>query len=337
MNKVARMTKRDRADLFAETAERRNLSEAVVEKDFWVCWTLKQLFTIDALRDRLLFKGGTSLSKINHAINRFSEDIDLAVDYVALGFTGDRDPRREGLSKTKRAAILAEMMIACQQYIGSEFLEVLRGRCEEILGNGEDWTLAVSEQDRNIVRFQYPSAAPMLDYIKPQVILELGTHAEFVPRGRFTVRAFAAEEFPAMFADPDVAVTSLLAKRTFWEKATILHAEFHRPAEKALPDRYSRHYYDLAMLAQSPVRGEALADLALLDQVVRHKETFYPSGWARYDLARVGSFRLVPTEERRAALERDYRSMSVMIFGQPPPFGEITEVLAALEQEINQK
>jgi hypothetical protein len=257
------------------------------------------------------------------------------VDYVALGFTGDRDPRREGLSKTKRAAILAEMMAACQQYIGSEFIEVLRVRCEEILGNGEDWTLAVSEQDRNVVRFQYPSAAPTLDYIKPQVILELGTHAEFVPRDRFTLRAFAAEEFPAMFADPDVAVTSLLAKRTFWEKATILHAEYHRPAEKALPDRYSRHYYDLAMLAQSPVRGDALADLALLDQVVRHKETFYPSGWARYDLARVGSLRLVPTEERRAALERDYRSMSVMIFGQPPPFGEITEVLAALEQEIN--
>lgn len=337
MNKVARMTKRDRADLFAETAERRDLSEAVVEKDFWVCWTLKQLFAIDALRNRLLFKGGTSLSKIYHAINRFSEDIDLAVDYVALGFTGERDPRREGLSKTKRAAILAEMMAACQQYIGSEFIEVLRVRYEEILGNGEDWTLAVSEQDSNVVRFQYPSAAPTLDYIKPQVILELGTHAEFVPRGRFTVRAFAAEEFPTLFAEPDVAVTSLLAKRTFWEKATILHAEFHRPAEKSLPDRYSRHYYDLAMLAQSPVRGDALADLALLDQVVRHKQAFYPSGWAKYDLAHVGSLHLVPTEERRAALERDYRSMSVMIFGNPPPFGEIIEVLAALEQEINQK
>jgi hypothetical protein len=91
------------------------------------------------------------------------------------------------------------------------------------------------------------------------------------------------------------------------------------------------------MLAQSPVRGEALADLALLDQVVRHKETFYPSGWARYDLARVGSLRLVPPEERRMALERDYRNMSVMIFGQPPPFGEIMEALAALEQELNQK
>jgi len=337
MDSVLQLTPEQRGELFIAAAQQSGIDMVVLEKDFWVCWTLKELFRLPTMGEHLIFKGGTSLSKINHAINRFSEDIDLAVDYVALGFTGDRDPRREGLSKTKRAAILAEMMAACQQYIGSEFIEVLRVRCEEILGNGEDWTLAVSEQDRNIVRFQYPSAAPTLDYIKPQVILELGTHAEFVPRDRFIVRAFAAEEFPALFAEPDVAVTSLLAKRTFWEKATILHAEFHRPAEKALPDRYSRHYYDLAMLAQSPVRGEALADLALLDQVVRHKETFYPSGWARYDLARIGSLRLVPPDERRAALERDYRSMSVMIFGQPPPFGKIIEVLAALEQEINQK
>ena len=188
-------------------------------------------------------------------------------------------------------------MFACQQYIGSEFIVVLRGRCEDILGNGEDWTLAVSEQDAHVVRFLYPSAAPTLDYINPQVILEPGTHAEYVPRDRFIVRAFAADEFPALFDEPDVAVTSLLAKRTFWEKATILHAEFYRPAEMAVPDRYSRHYHDLAMLAQSPVRSEALADLALLDQVVRHKETFYPSGWVRFDLARVGSLRLAPTEE----------------------------------------
>ena len=276
MNKVARMTKRDRADLFAETAERRGLSDAVVEKDFWVCWTLKQLFAIDALRDRQLFKGGTSLSKIYHAINRFSEDIDLAVDYVALGFTGDRDPRRDDLSKTKRAAILADMMVACQQYIGSEFVTVLRGRCEEILGEGETWTLAVSEQDANVVRFQYPAAAQTLDYIKPQVILELGTHAEFVPRDRFTVHAFAAEEFPTLFDEPDMEVTSLLAKRTFWEKATILHAEFYRPAAKALPDRYSRHYYYLAMLAQSRVTTRCARRLIVL-RARASRRTFAPA------------------------------------------------------------
>jgi hypothetical protein len=337
VNNVARMPGWERGDLFAETAARKGLSEAIIEKDFWVCWILKQLFSIEALSARLLFKGGTSLSKIFHAINRLSEDVDLAVDYVALGFTGERDPRREGLSKTKRAGILAEMMTACQHYIGGEFVEILRGRCGEIFGNSNAWSVEVSDQDPNVVRFRYPAAVTGLSYISPQVVLELGTHAEFVPHDRFTVRAFAAEEYPKLFAEPDVTVKALLAKRTFWEKATILHAEFFRPAGKTLPGRYSRHYYDLAMLVQNPIRAEALADLALLDQVVKHKETFYPSAWARYDLARVGSLRLAPSEERHASLERDYRSMSVMIFGEPPLFESIVQTLAVLEQEINHK
>jgi hypothetical protein len=330
------MSAEERAEVFAETADRKTLPEALVEKDFWVCWVLKQLFSDEAFSDRLLFKGGTSLSKIFHAINRFSEDIDLAVDYAALGFTGDRDPRRENISKTRRAAILDEMMTECQRYIGGEFLTALKTRCEEILGASEEWGLSVSEQDLNTIKFRYPAAsAKNLDYVAPQVVLELGTHAEFVPHDRFTIRSFVAEEFPNLVPDGEVEVIALLAKRTFWEKATILHAEYHRPPERPIPDRYSRHYYDIAMLAQGPIRAEALSDMELLAQVVRHKETFYPSAWARYDLAHPGTFRLVPPETRLPALERDYRNMAVMIFGEPPTFGSIMATLRTLEEEIN--
>jgi len=332
------MPSSDRADVFAETAERKGLSEAIVEKDFWVCWVLKQLFTIEAFSGRLLFKGGTSLSKIFHAINRFSEDIDLAVDYAALGFTGTRDPRQDQISKTRRAGILSEMMVECQRYIGDEFLTALRERSATILGTTQGWTLEVSEQDPNVVQFRYPAAVSKnLDYVTPQVVLELGTHAEFIPHDRFTIRSFAAEEFPDLVSDGDVAVVALLAKRTFWEKATILHAEFHRPQEKALPNRYSRHYYDVAMMAQGVILAEALADMPLLADVVKHKETFYASAWARYDLARPGSFRLMPREDRLAALERDYRNMAVMIFGKPLAFNKIIEALTTLEEEVNRR
>jgi hypothetical protein len=336
LNAIARMPAAERAEMFAETAARRGLPEAIIEKDFWVCWVLKQLFSIEALSGRLLFKGGTSLSKIFHAINRFSEDIDLAVDYAALGFTGARDPRKDGISKNKRTAILGEMMSACQRYVGGEFIDALKARCEEVLGPAAAWSLDVSAQDPNVVRFRYPTAGTKsLAYISPQVVLELGTHAEFVPRDRFTIHSFAAEEFPNLVADVDVDVIALLAKRTFWEKATILHAEYHRPPEKPLLERYSRHYYDVAMLAQGPIRAEALADMPLLAQVVRHKETFYPSAWAKYARASPGSLRLLPADDRRAALERDYRSMGVMIFGEPPPFGTIMDALRRLEEDIN--
>src|ERR1700678_1367812 len=166
------MDANQRADLFSETADRMGLSGAVVEKDFWVCWVLKQLFSIEAFSKRLLFKGGTSLSKVFHAINRFSEDIDLAVDYVALGFTGDRDPRKDGLSKSKRSGILDDMMTECRRYIGGDFLAAFRVRCEEILGKTDTWSLKVSDQDPNSVEFRYPAASTKrLDYVAPQVVL----------------------------------------------------------------------------------------------------------------------------------------------------------------------
>ena len=330
------MAAAERAQVFAETAARKGLAEAIVEKDFWVCWTLMQLFSIEELSGRLLFKGGTSLSKIFHAINRFSEDIDLAVDYAALGFTGARDPRTAEISKSRRNAILDQMMASCRRYIGGEFLNAFRARCEEVLGPAASWALDVDPQDPNVVRFRYPPGMTAgLAYVRPQVVLELGTHAEFVPRDRFAIRSFVAEEFPDLIGEAQIDVVALLAKRTFWEKATILHAEYHRPADKALPGRYSRHYYDVAMLAQGPIRADALADLSLLAQVVKHKETFYPSAWAQYGRARQGSFRLMPAEARMAALERDYRSMGVMIFGGPPPFATIIDELRRLEADIN--
>ena len=337
MNEIAQMAADARAEIFAETAARKGLAEAIIEKDFWVCWTLQQLFSIPALEGRLLFKGGTSLSKVFHAINRFSEDIDLAVDYAALGFIGTRDPRQEGISRSKRTGILAEMMTECQRYIGGEFLQAVTSRFTEILGVGGTWSLEVDPHDPNTIRFRYPTASSKaLAYVNPQVVLELGTHAEFVPHGDFTIRSFVFEEFPKLMQDGAVKVVALLAKRTFWEKVTILHAEFHRPADKALPDRYSRHYYDVAMLALGPIRADALADMALLDQVVTHKQTFYPSGWAHYAAAHPSTLRLLPAPERMVALERDYRSMGVMLFGEPPRFATIIETLGTLEAQINQ-
>ncbi|RZU35579.1 nucleotidyl transferase AbiEii/AbiGii toxin family protein [Edaphobacter modestus] len=335
MNKIATMSRADRQALFAETANRMGVTDTIAEKDFWVCWVLQQLFTLEAFRDRLLFKGGTSLSKVFGVIRRFSEDIDLAVDFAALGFTGDSDPRQAGLSRTKREAILGEMLTVCRAYIGTEFIDALRARCSDVLGPEGEWTLSVEPGMPDNVLFRYPAAAATHDYIAGRVVLELGTHAEFVPHGSFTIRSFVADQFPDLVDEPDIRVEALLAKRTFWEKATILHAEFYRSPEKPLPPRYSRHYYDLAMMANSDIRDEALSDMGLLADVVRHKQVFYAATWARYDLAQAGSLRLLPAESRRDALKQDYRQMMPMIFGDAPAFEAILRTLAALEELIN--
>jgi hypothetical protein len=335
MNSIATGSREQRLEVFAATADRMRVSEAITEKDFWVCWVLMLLFTDDAFRHRLLFKGGTSLSKVFGVIHRFSEDIDLAVDYQALGFTGERDPQYHALSNNRRNRLLKEMQLACQGYIVGEFVPAFRARVTSVLGETDEWSVQVDELDPHKVLFRYPPAAVPNAYIPSQVILELGTHAEFVPHDSFPIRAFVAEKFPDLIREPEIWVKALLAERTFWEKATILHAEFHRSPEKELPPRYSRHYYDLAMMARGPVRDRAVSKMDLLADVVRHKKIFYASGWAHYDTATPGSLQLLPAASRVDVLRRDYAQMKTMIFGEPPTFESVLGTIGTLQEQIN--
>jgi hypothetical protein len=335
MDAVARLSAADRAELFGNTAARIDLEGALVEKDFWVCWLLGHLFDMDSVRDMLMFKGGTALSKVFELIERFSEDIDLAVDYKPLGFGGKRDPSGD-MSRTRREKLLDEMMASCRSYIAGPFLAALRDRCGAILGDTDDWSVVPSSSDPSTVEFVYPQAGlERARYVRPRILLELGTHAELIPSDSYAITSFAAKEFPGLFQQGVAQVNAIKAERTFWEKATILHAEHHRPLDKAFPNNYARHYYDMAMLARSAMCSDAVNDLDLLRRVVDHKTKFYYSGWARYDLAEPGTLALVPPAVRIADLRRDYEAMSVMVFGDPPPLEDILDELAALEKRIN--
>ena len=335
MDNVAKLSSSNRRDLFNETAARMGLPPALIEKDFWVCWILKQLFTIKEFNGRLIFKGGTSLSKCFNLIQRFSEDIDIAVDFEKLGFVGEKDPRRMALSHTKRTVLLNTMLSACQRYIANDFMAILTSRIEDILEE-DDWQLQIASHDLNIVEFEYPaSIETQLDYIRPRVILELGTHAEPVPNEKYDITPFAAEHFPKLFAEPRCSIATVVARRTFWEKATILHAEYHRPLDKPIPLRYSRHYADVAAMSQTQVADEGLADIELLKSVTNHKNLFYHSGWAKYNQARPGSFHLIPRDERLPSIGRDYQEMSAMFFNEPQRFENILERLSELEKRIN--
>ena len=283
----------------------------------------------------LVFKGGTSLSKCFNLIHRFSEDIDLAVDFEKLGFTDKRDPRQDGLSNTKRQFLLNEMLIACRNYIASPFLEVLTARIGNILGD-KGWVIEILSDDPHSVEFEYPGALDSrLDYIHSRVVLELGTHAEPIPHSDCLIQPYAAEHYPQVFSQPSCSVTTVVARRTFWEKATILHAEYYRSLDKPLPSRYSRHYADLAAMAETSVKDEALGDLDLLSDVCIHKDRFYHCGWARYMEARPGSFHLLPRTERLSDLRNDYQTMKVMFFDDVPEFDSILEHLTNLESELN--
>ncbi len=194
--------------------------------------------------------------------------------------------------------------------------------------------LEIDQKEPHCVNIKYPKAFDDT-YIRSEVRLEIGPLASWQPSREFTITSYAAQYFPGIFRNVEIPVRAIEGKRTFWEKATILHQEAHRPEGKLQPSRYSRHYYDLAMLARSEIRDQALSDPDLLKDVVDFKMKFYPGGWAHYDTAILGSLKLIPPEGIRQSLIKDYRAMQDMMFGDKPSFSEIFEVLADLEGQIN--
>ena len=159
--------------------------------------------------------------------------------------------------------------------------------------------------------------------------------ASWLPSDYFEIESFAANKFPTLFKIPKCKVHTIVAKRTFWEKATILHHEANRPDDSPIPPRYSRHYYDLAMMAKSDVKDDALKDIKLLQNVVEFKERFYPRGWAKYEDAKIGTLKLLPPDFRLIELEKDYKAMGNMIFDKYISFDEIIKTLEELEKKIN--
>ncbi|MFZ9938385.1 MAG: nucleotidyl transferase AbiEii/AbiGii toxin family protein, partial [Luteolibacter sp.] len=164
------------------------------------------------------------------------------------------------------------------------------------------------------------------------VRIELGARSDHWPSEDHTVHSYLGETFDLPMGS--ARVRSLAAERTFWEKATLLHAEAHRAADKPMPARYARHYHDLARMAATPVAERALADAALRERVVAHKSVYFRSGWARYDLAEPATFRLLPPEARRTELEADHQAMIPMFFTTPQPIATVLETLANLETRI---
>ena len=160
MDDVARRNPGDRRDLFTEAAaERGNISAAVIEKDFWVCWTLKQLFTLDTSPARLIFKGGTSLSKVYGVIERFSEDIDLSLNREDLGFVGEYDPYAATSGK-KAKALVEEIVALCRAKVASELGPQLEESIESVLGPPDGataWSLEADAVDPQTIYFKYPA------------------------------------------------------------------------------------------------------------------------------------------------------------------------------------
>ena len=240
MDRIARASTDERRMVFEAAAQRMALAPAVVEKDFWVCYTLDHLFHRSGFAESMVFKGGTSLSKAFGLIERFSEDIDLILDWRLLGY-GENEPW-EPRSNSAQERFKADSIERTNAFLADAFAPKLRATLSESLGTEASVRCGAEEET---VYFDYPrsyESAGTLDTIK----LEIGPMAAWSPSEEAAITPYTADVVPF---GPELSTTVRTAspERTFWEKATILHQEANRLEGKAMPRRYSRHYYDMLL------------------------------------------------------------------------------------------
>ncbi len=331
MYKFALNSSAERAAVFEECSEKSKINPAFIEKDFWGCLLLDYLFHKSKVGPRIAFKGGTCLSKVYNAIERFSEDIDLILDWRVLGYGTDEPWLKR--SKTQQVKFNEEANERTVAFLQSTLIPSMRKDFHELLG--KELRIELDAKDQQTVNFYYPltnSNPAILKVIR----LEIGALAAWSPSCYKTVSSYVGENFPEIFSVNKTIVRATSIERSFWEKATILHQEAHRPEGSHVPGRYSRHYYDLYRLATSEYKESALREIELLKKVAAFKEKFYPRAWARYDLgASPETLKLIPEKHVEVQLRRDYAGMQEMLYRQSPTFDEILAVLEKLENEIH--
>jgi hypothetical protein len=320
-----------RVQVLNQAAARTGIRTHAIEKDWWVTRVLQALFRTP-WTPYLVFKGGTSLTKSWQLIERFSEDIDLAIDKEFLGYEGA--PNKSKIERLRRRA---------SEFVGTTFKEGLQEQLVTlgIPENGFELGVRYAEdsiRDPQVLELRYvsvlqPDPNP---YLREQVLIEVGARSLREPSSQRAITAIVDEIFPdAAFAMPSFGVQSVEPKRTFLEKAFLLHELFQRQVEQQGYDRMSRHLYDLERLMDTTHGQEALRDKSLYQSIVEHRQLFNKVTDIDYTLHGPATLNFLPPEGVRQRWESDYRAMQeTMIYGESLPFAQLLKRLQELQQRF---
>jgi hypothetical protein len=330
MNKINfyHIPDKEKIVIYQQVSELSRLPTYAVEKDWWIVKTLELIFQLE-IGDHLLFKGGTSLSKAWKLIERFSEDIDLAVDRNFLGFNGV-------LSKKE----ITRLRKTSNDYITNTFLPALIAKFADNGFNDLEFKLIEAEdsdQDPRIIEIYYPNVVSSLGYIKPRVQLEIGCRSLREPFSNQTISSFVDETFlNAAFTSSPIQIPTVSPERTLLEKIFLLHEEFQRPSEKIRVDRMSRHLYDIYKLSATPFAQMALSNRELYTGIVNHRFKYTHLGGVDYKLHNPKTINPIPSSERIEAWKQDYSIMKEqMIYGDSPTFEEMLKEIKTFTAKIN--
>ena len=339
MKKFTTLSKIERKNLIQKSAFELGMRFDIIEKDIWVCYVLEKLFSIEELKGKLVFKGGTCLSKAYGLIERFSEDIDLTIGRSYLNL-------KENLKKNK--TIKSDIRHKAHDFVKVEIYELLKKAFDEDLEKNS-WSLNFSEEDKDklTLLFQFPISPEIFppysvpfipnnfyNYIKPSIKLEFGAFGDDWPCEEKTVEPYAKKILPDFFNKSQVKVLDV--KKNFIEKLLILHSVCLCPIERQLKNHYSRHYYDVFCLIKSGIAEESLKYPEILQSVKKNKIYFWNQSWEPYkDINSFSDIKIVPTQSSRLKeLEFDYEKMKEMFFDKYPNFLDIINELKKFEKSL---
>ena len=336
------LSKQDQIDVLDRVSTELNIKQReVIEKDWWVTAVLRALFELP-YAEHLSFKGGTSLSKCWHLIDRFSEDIDIAIDREFLGFGG-------ALSKTQISDKLRRS--ACSfvrekmQFDLAEQLEK-----DRIARNNYQVKVNVTPittTDPEVIDVAYDSVVvdaltisatdDSRKYILPKVKIEVSGRSMSEPVADVRINSMIDQIYPsAPFAESSFSVRAVLPERTFLEKIFLLHEEFAKPKDLIRIERMSRHMYDIWKILKTPIAQKAIDDVALYEQVVEHRRIFIGLRGFDYDTLSPSTLNIIPPDHVIAHWRDDYENMRLhMIYGESIPFDELVEDLINLNKSLN--
>ena len=324
----SRLSDYDKLICFKAISDKYDLKMPAIEKDWWVTQTLAIIFSMDYAKS-LIFKGGTSLSKAWKIIERFSEDIDLALDREFLGFAGD-------LSKTQ----ISKLRYASYGFLTEKFTPELQQKFNEL--GFTDVLVKYREvvnhdQDPLIIEIYYPKLTEKDIYLRPGVLVEISSRSLKEPFSPCKFKTLVAENYSnKSFADKEITIPTVNVERTFLEKVFLLHEEYQRPVEKRRVERLSRHLYDIEKISQTPYFQKALSNKYLYKTIVAHRDKFSHLGGVDYTKHEPQFINIVPPESVLSFWEKDYAEMSEsMIYGEKLSFNELIDRIKQVNDKIN--
>jgi hypothetical protein len=332
MNKIEflQLIANDRKEVFIEVATQTGMTPFAVEKDWWVSRCLEIIFQLDVAK-HLVFKGGTSLSKAWKLIDRFSEDVDLAIDQDFLMSPTNNWSKKKKTTLRKLAGVYAtqnffpeiEKAFKAQGYQNLVF---------DIVKTNE------SDKDPSVLKIFYPNLVNSTgDYMEPCIQIELSCRSLREPFEVKEMNSLVDEYFSEQeFAMPTFMVPTVIPERTFLEKLFLLHEEFHRPEEKRRLDRLSRHVYDIYQLSKSGLSEKSLNDKGLYQTIVAHRYLFSKIGGVDYNTHNPKTLDPIPPKSLKKVWEVDYSKMveSMIYEKNPPTFKQLIENLENLKEQL---